>query len=123
YVTAAVRIDAVGVPVSDGEAADVDVVAAQQADVVVRRVVEGQIPDRDLTTLLERDQLGTAARAPVAVDPARPGEADVLQAASLQQGEVEVGGLAVRERLVGEPLVPREIGVGGGPPPVGARRP
>src|SRR5262249_24539140 len=92
---------------------DVDVIAPEQADVVVRRVLQRQVADRDAAALLERDQLRPAARAPVPIDPPRPVDGELLSAAPLQEGKAEVGGLSIRERLVAQLLVRIEIRVVG----------
>src|SRR4029077_19309938 len=112
-VLAAVRIDAVRVPVHDGDPDDVDRVAAEQAHVVVARVRDGHVAKLDLPAFLEGDGLRSVATRPVAVDPAGAEDADVLQALPLEEGEAEAGGLRVRERLVAELLDRIEVGVVG----------
>jgi hypothetical protein len=99
-ILAAVRIDAIGVSVQNGDAPDVHDVAAQEADVVVRRVDDGQVANNDIATPRQRDRLGTASARPVAVDLARAENADLRQVESLQERKAEVTGFGIRERLV-----------------------
>ncbi len=110
-VPAAVRIDPVRVSVQDGDTGDVHVVAAEEADVVVRRVGDGEVTNPDVTAPLEGDRLGAPSARAVPIDPTWTQDAHPGQVASLEQGEAEVRGFPIREGVVAERLDRIEIRV------------
>jgi hypothetical protein len=110
-VAATIRVDAIGISVADGDVANGDMLTVEQADVVVRRVLDDQVLDHHVTALLEGDRLRAAARSTVTIDPAWTHDGEVLHAAALKQGEVEVRRFAVGKGIVLELLVAIEIGI------------
>src|SRR5262249_54952851 len=89
-VPAAIEIDAIGVPVQDADALDAHALAAEEADVVVSGIGDGQIADLDPLACLEGDRLWASPASPVAVDPARAQDANAPDPVTAQQREAEI---------------------------------
>src|SRR4029453_6400162 len=108
-IAAAVGIDPVGVSIPNGDALNIDAIAAEETDVVVWRIDDGQLMNRGVPTSFQSDRLGTSASRPVPVDSPWPENAEANQVAALEKGKAEVRGLRVRMRVMVEALDRIEI--------------
>src|SRR5262249_35717952 len=78
HIPAAIRIDAIRVAVQHRHALDIDVLAAEEAHVVVAGVGDRQAADLDALAFPEPDRLRALALPAIAVDRAGADDADLL---------------------------------------------
>src|ERR1043166_6553392 len=97
---ARIRVNSIAIAIADRDSNDVDEIAAEQANIVIRRIYNGKVANEDVATKFQGDGFRPAAAVAGHVNSARSENGDVLNFTSANEGEIEIGCLVIRKGVV-----------------------
>src|SRR5258706_10117069 len=77
-VMATIGIDSIAIAVENGHSFDIYEIAAQQADIVIRRIADRYVPHGNMAAILYRDWFCPATFVAVSIDCPLPSHPEVL---------------------------------------------